>query len=131
MRPRLTKTKRRLAFAGVGLAALALLPAHPANLDVAWRMVVCGIGFGFFNTPNNRAIITTAPRARSGGASGMQATARLFGQTVGAALVALVFGMFPRNGTELTLVIAAGVATAAALVSSTRLLDRGRPGAVD
>jgi len=25
-----------------------------------------GFGFGFFNTPNNRAILTTAPRSRSG-----------------------------------------------------------------
>ena len=29
----------------------------------------------------------------------MQATARLFGQTMGAALVALVFAAFPLNGT--------------------------------
>lgn len=120
-----------LAIMALGLASLALLPAHPANLDVAWRMVLCGLGFGFFNTPNNRAIITTAPRSRSGGASGMQATSRLLGQTIGAALVALVFGLFPGNGTIVTLVIAAGIAAAAAAVSLTRLLDRGRPGVVE
>ena len=116
-----------LAVMAVGLAAVALLPADPADFDVAWRMMICGLGFGFFNTPNNRAIITTAPRARSGGASGMQATSRLLGQTFGAAIVALVFGLFPANGTTVTLVIAAGTAAAAAAVSSTRLLDRGRP----
>ncbi len=120
-----------LAIMAGGLASLALLPTHPADLDVAWRMVLCGIGFGFFNTPNNRAIITTAPRARSGGASGMQATSRLLGQTIGAALVALVFGLAPRNGTVVTMVVAAGIAAVAALVSTTRLLDRGRPGAVE
>jgi len=110
----------------LGLASVALLPPHPGNLDVAWRMVLCGLGFGFFNTPNNRAIITTAPRSRSGEASGMQATSRLLGQTFGAALVALVFGLFPVNGTIITLVIAACTAAAASAVSLTRLLDRGR-----
>ena len=120
-----------LAIMTGGLASLALLPAHPSNADIAWRTVLCGIGFGLFNTPNNRAIITTAPRARSGGASGMQATSRLLGQTFGAAIVALVFGLSSVSGTVITLMIAACVAGAASLVSLTRLLDRGRPGAVD
>jgi DHA2 family multidrug resistance protein-like MFS transporter len=57
----------------------------------------------------------------------MQATARLLGQTMGAALVALVFGLFPVNGTILTLVIAACTAAAAATVSLTRLFGRRRP----
>jgi hypothetical protein len=37
----------------LGLVALALLPAHPAPADIVWRMTICGLGFGFFNTPNN------------------------------------------------------------------------------
>ena len=76
-----------------GLASLSLLPAQPATFDIVWRMLICGIGFGFFNTPNNRAIITSAPPTRAGAASGMQATSRLLGQSVGAALVALMFGL--------------------------------------
>ena len=84
-----------MAVMGLGLLAMSLLPDHPTTLDIVWRMTVCGIGFGFFNTPNNRAIITSAPPVRTGGASGMQATARLFGQSMGAALVALVFTAFP------------------------------------
>ncbi|MDE2514623.1 MAG: MFS transporter [Rhodospirillales bacterium] len=114
-----------LAVMATGLALLALMPAHPSTGDIVWRMTICGLGFGVFNTPNNRAIITTAPRSRSGGASGMQATARLLGQTIGAALVALIFGLFPTHGTELTLTVAAFIAGAAALVSLTRMLDRG------
>src|SRR6202021_2155772 len=60
-----------------GLVALALLPQHPQLVDVAWRMAVCGLGFGFFQSPNNRALIGSAPRHRSGGASGMLGTAPL------------------------------------------------------
>ena len=110
-----------LAVMGLGLLAMSLLPDHPSSLDIAWRMTVCGIGFGFFNTPNNRAIIMSAPPIRTGGASGMQATARLLGQSMGAALVALVFTAFPDNGTTVALFIAAGVAATASCVSFSRL----------
>ena len=105
----------------LGLFAMSMLPDHPTALDIVWRMTVCGIGFGFFNTPNNRAIITSAPPVRTGGASGMQATARLFGQSVGAAMVALVFTAFPANGTTVALVIAGVAAVVAAGVSFSRL----------
>jgi DHA2 family multidrug resistance protein-like MFS transporter len=110
-----------LAFLGSGLALLALLPAHPATLDVIWRTSVCGLGFGLFNTPNNRAMISAAPRNRSGGASGMLATGRLLGQTSGAALVALIFSLFPRDGTTIALVTGACFAGGAALVSVMRI----------
>ena len=43
-------------------------------------MILCGAGFGLFQSPNNHTIITSAPRERSGGASGMLGTARLLGQ---------------------------------------------------
>jgi MFS transporter, DHA2 family, multidrug resistance protein len=70
-----------LLFAG-GLAMLAFLPAHPATLDVVWRMALSGAGFGLFQSPNNRTMIAAAPRERSGGASGMLGTARLLGQEI-------------------------------------------------
>jgi DHA2 family multidrug resistance protein-like MFS transporter len=105
----------------LGLLAMALLPDHPSMLDIAWRMTVCGLGFGFFNTPNNRAIITSAPPIRTGGASGMQATARLLGQSTGAALVALVFTAFPAHGPTVALMVATGAAAVAACVSFSRL----------
>jgi DHA2 family multidrug resistance protein-like MFS transporter len=105
----------------LGLLAMALLPDHPSMLDIAWRMTVCGLGFGFFNTPNNRAIITSAPPIRTGGASGMQATARLLGQSTGAALVALIFTAFPASGPVASLFVAACAAAVAACVSFSRL----------
>jgi MFS transporter, DHA2 family, multidrug resistance protein len=105
----------------LGLLAMSLLPEHPSAADIVWRMTVCGIGFGFFNTPNNRAIITSAPPVRTGGASGMQATARLFGQSIGAAMVALIFTAFQLNGTTVALVVASVAAAVAACVSFSRL----------
>src|SRR5690606_35867266 len=84
-----------LGIFAAGLLALAFLPAAPSALDVSWRMALCGIGFGLFQSPNNHTILTTAPANRSGGASGMLGTARLTGQTIGATIVALTFALAP------------------------------------
>jgi MFS transporter, DHA2 family, multidrug resistance protein len=111
-----------LAAFGAGIGLLALLPSDPGPADIAWRMAICGAGFGLFQSPNNRAIINAAPRERSGGASGMLGTARLLGQTVGAALVALIFGLTGAKGTTVALAAAAGIALVAALVSCMRLV---------
>lgn len=82
-----------LGLMAVGLAAMAMLPPEPSTLAIVWPLTLCGIGFGLFQTPNNKVIITSAPRSRSGGAGGMQSTARLVGQSLGAAGVAVVFGV--------------------------------------
>jgi DHA2 family multidrug resistance protein-like MFS transporter len=116
-----------LLFA-MGLAALAALPAHPTMLDVAWRMALSGAGFGLFQSPNNRTMIAAAPRERSGGASGMLGTARLLGQTTGAALVALLLARYPADGTRAALVFGVGFAVLGAALSSLRLSDAGARG---
>jgi MFS transporter, DHA2 family, multidrug resistance protein len=80
-----------LAIFAVGLFALSQLGTHASTADIAWRMAVCGIGFGLFQSPNNRTIVGSAPRNRSGAAGGMLATARLLGQTTGAVVVGVAF----------------------------------------
>lgn len=110
-----------LALLALGLALLALLPDDPSAPDIAWRMVLCGIGFGLFQTPNNRTLIGAAPRRRSGAASGMLGTARLTGQTIGAALVALLLAQAGIAGAMLALGVASGFACLAAVVSIARL----------
>jgi len=110
-----------------GLLLLATLGAHPDPLGIAWRMAVCGAGFGLFQSPNNRAMLSSAPRERSGGASGMLGTARLTGQTLGAALVALIFGVAPQLGPTIALYVAAGFSIVAAVVSMLRVVQRVTP----
>jgi DHA2 family multidrug resistance protein-like MFS transporter len=92
-----------LVLFAVGLGNLAMMPAAASPFDVAWRMALAGAGFGLFQTPNNRTMIAAAPRERSGGASGMLGTARLLGQTLGAALVALFLARYPVQGTRISL----------------------------
>ena len=81
-----------------GLVLTALLPTNPSNADIMWRLVLCGAGFGIFASPNNRLMMNAVPRDRSGSAGGIIATARTLGQTLGAALVAVVFGWFDFSG---------------------------------
>jgi DHA2 family multidrug resistance protein-like MFS transporter len=112
-----------------GLLLLATLGAHPEPLQIAWRMALCGAGFGVFQSPNNRTMLAAAPRERSGGASGMLGTARLSGQTLGAALVALIFGVAPQHGPTIALYVAAGFAAVASVVSTLRVMHPTRPAA--
>jgi DHA2 family multidrug resistance protein-like MFS transporter len=92
-----------------------------------WRLVLCGAGFGIFGAPNNRLMMNAVPRERSGSAGGIIATARTLGQTVGAALVALIFGLFDfSNGgaadaARAAIWLAAGFAAVALVIGSLRL----------
>src|SRR5438046_1099676 len=118
-----------LTLFACGLAALAILPAAPTPFDVIWRMALAGAGFGLFQTPNNRTMIAAAPRERAGGASGMLGTARLLGQTTGAALVALFLARNPADGTQIALLAGAGFALLGAALSMPRLSPAGARGA--
>ncbi|MDB5582090.1 MAG: transporter [Bradyrhizobium sp.] len=110
-----------LALLSLGMVLLAMLPQNPHVMDIAWRMAVCGCGFGFFQTPNMKALMSSAPADRSGSASGTVATARLTGQTIGAALAALCFGLVGREGATLALALGAVFAAIGCGISVLRL----------
>ena len=110
-----------LAAMAAGLFLLAFLPEHPTDFDIIWRLVLCGAGFGLFQSPNNSILIASAPPERSGSASGMLATARLIGQTTGAALMALLFHIVPGHSTHPALLLAGGFAVTGAVVSLARI----------
>jgi MFS transporter, DHA2 family, multidrug resistance protein len=104
-----------------GLVALAFFPADGTTADFVWRMALCGLGFGFFQSPNNRTLLLSAPRARSGAAGGMLSMARLLGQTLGAAGLAILFRSFPTNASNIALGASAAMALVAVAVSLTRV----------
>ena len=110
-----------LAAMAAGLLLLAFLPEHPTDFEIVWRLVLCGAGFGLFQSPNNSILIASAPPERSGSASGMLATARLLGQTTGAALMAFLFHIVPDDSTHTALLLSAGLALTGAVVSLARL----------
>ena len=104
-----------------GLVMLGLLPSSPTDFDIIWRLVMCGMGFGLFQSPNNSIMIASAPQHRSGSASGMLATARLTGQTMGAALVAFFFHWHGGETTMTPLFVAAAFAFFGAMLSASRI----------
>ena len=110
-----------LTAMAAGLFLLAFLPGDPSPAGIVWRLVLCGAGFGLFQSPNNSILIASAPPERSGSASGMLATARLVGQTTGAALMALLFHIVPDNSTHAALLLAGGFALTGAVISITRI----------
>jgi len=110
-----------------GLVLTALLPPDPSTANIMWRLVLCGAGFGIFASPNNRLMMNAVPRERSGSAGGIIASARTLGQTMGAALVALVFALFDFSGggaadaSRAALWLGAGFAGLALVIGSMRL----------
>ena len=65
--------------------------------------MLCGLGFGLFQVPNNRNMFLAAPSARSSAAGGLQATARLAGQTAGGVIMSLIFALAPVNAAPIVL----------------------------
>lgn len=118
-----------LCAAGGLILALGLVSAAlwPLNEDVRPMLLfaaACGMGFGLFQTPNNRNMFLAAPLERSAASGGLQGTARLTGQTAGAVLMTLLFTMAP-FGTAPRLGLATGGALAllAGLFSLLRIGD--------
>ena len=107
-----------------GLYLLSMLGEGAGLADLAWRMAVCGVGIGLFQTPNNVTITTSAPIRRSGGASGMLGTARVLGQTLGTAIVAVVFHLVSSpNSEKACFYVAIAFAVTAGFVSFLRIKE--------
>jgi DHA2 family multidrug resistance protein-like MFS transporter len=116
-----------LMMFAAGLAALALLPERADPIAIVWPMALAGAGFGLYQSPNNRTIQGSAPRARSGAASGMASMARLLGQTIGAALAAFLFSRLVGDAAIAALWLGSVFAALGAIVSAVRLTDLPQP----
>jgi EmrB/QacA subfamily drug resistance transporter len=81
---------RTLACCGAATCALALflmsqLPLSATSLDIIWRLALFGLGTGIFQSPNNSAVMGSAPRPQLGIASGTLSTVRNLGMVFGIA----------------------------------------------
>lgn len=119
-----------LAFFALGLTLLALLPEQPQIWDIGVRSLICGIGFGCFQSPNNREMLANASRENSGYASGVLAIVRTFGQCLGGAVVGIILALFApasrqaASAVHLSLWIAVLATGFALLFSLSRLQNR-------
>ena len=109
------------ALLALGLLTAGLVPADGRGIVFLAGTTLAGIGFGLFQTPNNRILLLSAPKARSGAAGAMQGTARLLGQTTGAISMSIIFALAPlAHAPNIALVLAGLCAAASALVSLSR-----------
>lgn len=104
----------------VGLILLATLPACPTMWDICLRNLVCGMGFGCFQSPNNREMLSNVIREHASYASGVLSIMRTFGQCLGAAAVAVLLAADERS-IHVALWVAAAASAVAVVVSASRL----------
>lgn len=118
-----------LAIFVVGLILLAMLPATPAVWDICLRSLVCGIGFGCFQSPNNREMLSNVSREYASYGSGILSIARTFGQCLGAAVVGILLSVmstesgqtFNEQAVHIALWVAVAASVASVLFSLSRL----------
>ncbi|MFM2239782.1 MAG: putative transport protein HsrA [Pseudomonadota bacterium] len=113
-----------LCILSAGMVWLSQITPGTSTSTIGVGMAICGIGFGLFQSPNLRAIMSSSPPERSSGASGMVALARLIGQASGAALVALCFHLFAPVGAGQAIVLGAVTAGLGGILSVSRLWAR-------
>jgi MFS family permease len=90
---------RIVATAGMALTTLGLsffiflTPATPLWV-IVFSLMVLGLGYGFFSSPNTNAIMSSAEKRHLGIASGMVATMRSIGQLLSMAIAMFCFTIF-------------------------------------
>lgn len=77
-----------------GLFLLSFLNAVSPFPYIIFCMILTGLGFGMFQTPNNSAIMGNVPPANRGTASGTLATMRNIGMVLGVAVSGSLFSFF-------------------------------------
>ncbi|MGZ3602799.1 MAG: MFS transporter, partial [Ktedonobacterales bacterium] len=80
-----------LSLGCIGLILISQLGVHNSVFDIIWRLALTGVGQGLFQSPNNSALIGSAPESRRGVASGFLATGRVIGQSLSVALAGAIF----------------------------------------
>ncbi|GGX49001.1 MFS transporter [Saccharospirillum salsuginis] len=112
----------------VFVLGIVLLAWGGAQESLAWLVsasVVCGLGYGFFQAPNNHEVMANASGPRSASASGVLASVRTLGQSLGSASFALIVSMSGGN-IAVTLWTGFGLAVLALGISVRRVWVAGQ-----
>jgi hypothetical protein len=109
-----------LFLMALGFVFIAQITDTTSMVDIALRFMMCGIGFAVFQTPNNRLLMLSAPKERSGAASGSLSIARQFGRATGTAIATFALWAGPPVSLD-AMLIAAAITTLGALASFGRI----------
>jgi EmrB/QacA subfamily drug resistance transporter len=80
-----------MAVLGIGLFLLSNLGSNSSIFQVALALGIAGLGTGTFISPNNSALMGSAPKNRQGIAAGVLATSRSVGMVLGIGLAGAIF----------------------------------------
>ena len=97
-----------MAVLVIGLFLLSRLGAESTKMSIVVSLAVVGLGTGTFISPNNSALMGSAPRHRQGIAAGILATARNFGMVLGVGISGAIFSTLISRGQASTTVGDAG-----------------------
>jgi MFS family permease len=78
----------------IGLVMLVFVSNYAGIGYIVFSLIVLGLGFGFFSSPNTNAIMGSVDRKFYGVASGMLGTMRLTGQAFSMGISLLLFAVF-------------------------------------
>jgi MFS family permease len=83
-----------MAFTAIGLFLLIFLTEATSIWYLTLTLIVLGIGFGLFSSPNTNAIMSSVEKRFYGVASGMNGTMRLLGQMLSMGIAMMIFAIF-------------------------------------
>ena len=83
-----------MALSTIGLLIFAFITAETSIARISGSLVLIGLGFGLFSSPNTSAIMGSVERRFYGVASAMVSTMRLLGQMLSMGLAMMVFALF-------------------------------------
>jgi hypothetical protein len=87
-----------MTVSALSCGLLATLPADAGAGQVAWRLALFGLGAGIFGSPNNSAVMGSAPRELLGVVSSLLGAVRTVGMVLGvAAGAAVLYALVPES----------------------------------
>jgi EmrB/QacA subfamily drug resistance transporter len=86
-----------LTIATVGYILVTGITATTSSFEYILRFLPIGIGMGIFQSPNNSAVMGSAPKERLGVASGLLSLTRVLGQMAGIALLGAIYNTMVFN----------------------------------
>jgi MFS family permease len=115
------------AMLAAGLASLSLADASSSMPSIVARLALEGAGMGFFQPPNNSAVMGALPTSKLGAGGGLLATARNVGMVVGVSAGGALFAWGEHRSFVAGWRLALGSGALLALAGA--LLGLVRPGA--
>ncbi len=83
-----------MGFSALGLSVFIFLQEDTSNLFIISGLLIQGLGFALFSSPNTNAIMSSVPRKLYGVASASTGTMRLIGQVFSMGIALLVFNYY-------------------------------------